>query len=88
MWDHYFLGYRDRSHVGPPAVTEGIVRGGMFEPLVVVDGKAVGMWKLRRRTGGFNVEVRPLTRLPARTTIEGEVADLSRFLQAEVSLGP
>ena len=88
MWDHYFLGYRDRSHVGSPRVTDGIVRGGMFEPLVAADGKAAGMWKLRRRTGGFNVEVRPLTRLPARSAIERETSDLGRFLGAEVSLGP
>jgi DNA glycosylase AlkZ-like len=87
MWDHYFLGYRDRTHVGPPAVTGGIVRGGMFEPLVVADGKAVGMWKLQRRAGGFDVEVRPLGRLPAKSAIQREVDDLSRFLGAEVSLG-
>ncbi len=87
MWDHYFLGYRDRSHVGPPAVTGGIVRGGMFEPLVVADGRAVGMWKLRRRTGGFEVDLRPLARLPARSALQREVEDLSRFLGAEVSLG-
>ncbi len=86
MWDHYFLGYRDRSHVGPPAVTEGIVRGGMFEPLVVADGKAVGMWKLRRRGGGFDVELRPLGRLPARSAIQRDIEDLRRFLDAEVTL--
>lgn len=87
MWDHYFLGYRDRSHVGSPAMTEGLVRGGMFEPLVVVDGRAAGMWKLRRRTGGFTVELRPLGRLPSRTALQREVEDLGRFLDAEVVLG-
>lgn len=86
MWDHYFLGYRDRSHVGPPIVTGGIVRGGMFEPLVVADGKAVGIWKLQRRRDGFSVAVRPLGRLPARAAIQREVADIARFLGAEVSL--
>jgi hypothetical protein len=59
----------------------------MFEPLVVADGRALGMWKLRRRGGGFEVEVRPLGRLPARSAIQREVADLGRFLGAEVSLG-
>jgi len=87
MWDHFFLGYRDRTHVGPPSAVGGASAGGMFNPLVVADGRVVATWRLNRRGGGFGVALEPLSRLPARSAIQREVADVGRFLGSEVTLG-
>lgn len=85
MWDHYYLGYRDRTHAGPAELAARLSRGGMFEPLVLADGKAVALWKLVRRGKGLEVRIDPLGRLPAGSAIQREVADIGRFLGAEVS---
>ena len=86
MWDHYFLGYKDRSHAGTPMVIGGASAGGIFNPLVVADGKASGVWRLAKRGTGFDLSVEPLDKLPSRQSIQQEVADVSRFLDAKVSL--
>ena len=85
MWDHYFLGYKDRSHVGPASVMEGVSAGGMFNPLVIADGEASGVWKLAKRGSGSALTLEPLGRLPSRAAIRSEVADVGRFLDADVS---
>ena len=85
MWDHYYLGYKDRTHVGPPSVMEGISAGGMFNPLVIADGKASGVWSLNRRGSGSALTLEPIGRLPSRAAIRAEVADVGRFLEADVS---
>jgi hypothetical protein len=87
MWDHYYLGYRDRTHVGPAELAARLSRGGMFEPLVLADGKAAGLWRMRRRSKALEVTIEPFGRLPARSAIEREVADIARFLGTHVTLG-
>ncbi|MGH2710433.1 MAG: winged helix DNA-binding domain-containing protein [Actinomycetota bacterium] len=84
MWDHYFLGYKDRSHAGTSKMTGGASAGGIFHPLVVADGKATGLWRLTRKGTGFNLSLEPLEGLPSRASITREVADLSRFLGQDV----
>jgi hypothetical protein len=86
MWDHYFLGYKDRTHAGTPMVIGGASAGGIFSPLVIADGKASGVWRLAKRGTGFDLSLEPLDKLPSRQAIQQEVADLSRFLDAKVAL--
>ena len=86
VFDHYYLGYRDRSHVVASERTARMSAGGVFFPFVAVDGKAVAQWRLRKRKDGFDVVVEPHGRLPARSAIEREVADIGRFLDADVAL--
>jgi hypothetical protein len=87
MWDHYFLGYKDRTHAGTPLLIGGVSAGGVFSPLVVADGKASGVWRLTKRGTGFDLTLEPLGRLPARSAIGKEIADIGRFLGSEVTLG-
>jgi len=46
-FDEYLLGYRDRRAVLDPAHATKVVPGsnGMFKPIIVVDGRVVGIWK-------------------------------------------
>jgi hypothetical protein len=85
-FDHYYLGYRDRSHVVTSAGAARMSRGGFFFNFVASDGGAVALWKLVRRKDGYEVVLEPFARLPARAAIEREVADVGRFLEADVSL--
>lgn len=85
-FDHYYLGYRDRSHVVTSTGAVRMSKGGFFFNFVAVDGGAVALWKLVRRKGGFDLRIEPFARLPARSAIQREVADIERFLGAEVSL--
>ncbi len=46
-FDEWILGYRDRSLVATPRMLEAMVPGsnGVFKPVVLVDGRAVGTWR-------------------------------------------
>ena len=86
-FDHYFLGYRDRSHVVASPGAARMSRGGWFFNFVADDGRGVAMWKLvRRKDDGFDLVLEPFARLPARSLIEREVADIGRFLGTSVNL--
>lgn len=88
MWDHYHLGYRDRSHVGSLDAAAKLSAGGVFSPLVVADGRAIGLWKLGRRGGGYEVELLPFGRMPAGIGpgLQREVEAVGRFLGSEVAV--
>lgn len=71
------LGWRSREAIlgdHEPAV----VRGGLFRPFALVDGKAVATWKL---TDG-DVAIAPFERLEPSVTaaLEADGADVVRFL--------
>lgn len=46
-FDEWILGYRHRSHTASPAMLRAMVPGGngVFKPVVLVDGRAVGTWR-------------------------------------------
>jgi Winged helix DNA-binding domain len=79
-FDPLLLGWASREAiVGDGA---GIVTSnGVFRPFVLVDGRAVGVWRLERR----DVVVEPFASTPARdlaAVLEAEAADVVRFLGA------
>ena len=77
-WDHYYLAYRDRSHVG---ASEEITSGGMFNPFVAVDGRAVARWKIQSRRDAIDIRIDRFgsARIPAKE-LAREVDDVARFL--------
>jgi len=88
-FDTYLLGYRSRSLAVPAALERRLQRGGgWLHPAVVVDGRAIGAWALRKTGSRSQVMVellRPGDRL-TRNGIETDVADLSRFLELDLSV--
>lgn len=52
-FDEYVLGYKDRDAVLDPAHAKKVVPGGngMFKPIIVVDGRVVGIWKRAFKKG-------------------------------------
>jgi len=88
-FDSYFLGYQNRDLAVPRQYAKRInTGGGLLHPAVVVDGRAVGTWKSKRRKSHLDVVVEafdPLTpeMLPG---LETEVTDLARFLEVQATL--
>ena len=88
-FDTYLLGYRSRDLAVPSALQKRLQRGGgWIHPAVVVDGRAIGSWQLRRtgRSGVVNIEALAQLSRGISAQIEDEVADIGRFL--DLSLRP
>ena len=82
-FDTYLLGYRGRELAVPPEHDRRIQAGGGFiNPAVLVDGRALGMWRQTNKKGRIVVTVEPFTAVPKRVwpELRAEVTDLGRFL--------
>ena len=88
-FDTALLGYRGRELlVDPEHARELFPGGGMILATVVVDGRAVGRWRLARRGRRANIEVAIWERLDRRTSalLEKEVADIGRYAAITATL--
>ncbi len=88
-FDAYVLGYRDRALLLAPEFARRVqAGGGWIHPTVVVDGRIAGTWKLRRVHTRASVLVEPFEPLRRARLgdLEAEVADVGRFVGAEVAL--
>ncbi|HEV3095822.1 MAG TPA: winged helix DNA-binding domain-containing protein [Candidatus Dormibacteraeota bacterium] len=87
-FDTYLLGYRSRDMAVPPALERRLQRGGGWRhPAVVVGGRAIGAWALRKTgtRGEILMEsLEPMTHA-IREGIAAEVADIGRFLGLDLS---
>ena len=88
-FDTFLLGYRHRGlHLAPRHARRVNAGGGMVRPVVLVDGRVEGSWRLVRRARKLEVVIQPFTAVPAkrRPELEDEVSDIGRYLQAPASL--
>ena len=88
-FDTYLLGYANRDLVVDTAFAKRVhPGGGIIHPVLLVDGQALGTWKTRRRKGYLEVLIEPFEHLrdELRPQLEGEVADVGRFLGEEAVL--
>jgi hypothetical protein len=85
-FDNYLVGYQDRAAILDPALHGLVYQGGMIRPTVLVDGGVVGTWALDRARDA--VTVTPFAPLSAgtRRSVDGEVADVGRFLGRDLTL--
>jgi len=87
-FDPLLLGYRDRDLVLDPAFAGRVQAGGGFiRPSVLIGGRVVGTWTLRRsRTATVTVE--PFAGVPrgVEDGLRSEVDDLARFLGEDAEL--
>jgi len=85
-FDTYLLGYRRRDLAVAPALQRRLQRGGgWLHPAVVVDGRAVAAWSLRKSGGRGRLQVERISRA-IRAGVEAEAADIGRFLDLPVTL--
>jgi hypothetical protein len=66
-FDEYFLGYADRSPVCEPEFADLVVpgRNGVFQPMLVLDGRVVGTWARSGTAARPRVELRWFRPMPA-----------------------
>jgi hypothetical protein len=61
MWDNVFLAYNDRGRTIPPDIRGDLIRNnGDVLPMILVDGRAVGVW----RTTGDGIEATAFLPVP------------------------
>ena len=85
-FDSYLLGHVDRRHLVADAHRQQVSRAqGWIAPVVLVDGRVLGVWRHARKGGMLAVEVTPLGRITRRVVsgIHAEADELRRFLGAE-----
>ncbi|HEU0002475.1 MAG TPA: winged helix DNA-binding domain-containing protein [Ktedonobacteraceae bacterium] len=88
-FDTYLLGYRSRGLVVSPQYAKRInAGGGMVSPTLIVDGRALGTWKLMRQKSRLDVVLEPFEELAAeiQSGLEAEVQDIARFLGVQARL--
>lgn len=87
-FDTYLLGYRRRDLAMPIPLQRRLQRGGgWLHPAVVINGRAVAAWGLRKsggRRGQVTVELFGPMSPAVRAGIEMEVDDIGRFLDLQL----
>ncbi len=88
-YDTYLLGYANRELAVAPQFAERInPGGGLIHQVVMVNGKARGIWSTRLARDHVEVIIEPFEPLDALvlSALEAEVASLGRFLGKETVL--
>ncbi len=88
-FDTYLLGYRGRDLVVAPEHARRIhPGGGLLHAALLVDGRAVGTWRIKRQRERLDVIVEPFDTLApdVHAGLAAEVADVGRFLECIATL--
>lgn len=89
-FDELLIGYRDRSWLLDPALQgQVITNNGIFRPLVVVDGRALGLWQRKVMKDRIVVDLQWLDRRPSVDVqvLEAALRRLERIWEMPVVLG-
>ncbi len=88
-FDTYLLGYKKRDLAVPPQHAKRInAGGGLLNPVLLVDGCAVGTWKSKQQKQRLEVILQPFDQLPPdlQPGLQAEITDLGRFLGVQATL--
>ncbi len=88
-FDTYLLGYQKRDLVVLPQHAKCInAGGGMLHPTFLLNGRAIGTWKIKRQKNHLDILLEPFNQLPPEVQpgLEAEVVDLARFLGTKTIL--
>jgi hypothetical protein len=91
-FDPYLLGHADKNHLVKNNCYKRVYRNqGWISPVVLLNGRIIGIWSYTRRGKQLSLEVEPFERFPKtiHAGIEEEAASLGDFLETawEVKLG-
>ena len=89
-FDQYVTGTRPREAFVPPDAMRRVYgQQGSVAPVLLVDGRVVGVWSHERRGDAIRVDVEPFQPLrpPVRKALAGEVDRLGAFLGGAPELG-
>jgi hypothetical protein len=88
-FDAYVMGFRPRDQLHDKRFADRIFRkGAWISPVILVEGRAVGVWGYQRGKRGIEVAVEPFLRLSQahRKRIKEEADRLGAFLDAPASV--
>jgi len=88
-YDEYVLGYKDRDDVLDPQFADRICPGnnGVFQPLIVIDGQIVGIWKRKLKTTSVDIELHPFTTLgDVQDAVLAEAERYGEFMGLSVNI--
>lgn len=86
-FDTFLMGYASRAFMVPGEFARRInAGGGIIHPVVLLNGRAAGTWKMQRKAHLLVIQVDPFKALPAWSLplIEQEIQDIQRFLALDV----
>ncbi len=87
-FDTYLLGYRGRDHVIDSKYASRLNGGGgMIRGIILVNGKAAGVWKPNRKGRSVAVSLDRFRKLPSEVerSIQAEIEDIERFVGGSAS---
>lgn len=82
-YDEITIGYADRSAAMDDAVARNPDSGGgIFKPVVMVKGKVVAAWRRTEKKDAVNIEIAPLSKMPAaaENSLEAAGTAYARFI--------
>ncbi|MDJ0752529.1 MAG: winged helix DNA-binding domain-containing protein [Ardenticatenaceae bacterium] len=82
-YDEYLLGYQDRRAVLADEDGQKVVPGknGVFQPLIVVDGRVVGIWKRKLKARSIDITFYPFAALgEVEEQVVAEAQTYGRFM--------
>jgi hypothetical protein len=86
LFDPYLLAHADKKHLVSPAQYKRVYRNqGWISPVILLDGKIIGVWSYARRAKRWALEVEPFKKFSkaVRARIEEEAVSLGNFLETE-----
>jgi hypothetical protein len=81
-FDTYILGHRNRKLIEDGTYTGQLKGGGILPPLVLVDGRITGTWRMNRKGRKLDIALEPFGEWDAevRRLAEAEMRDVERFV--------
>ncbi len=86
LFDPYLLAHADKNHLISSAHYKRVYRNqGWISPVILLDGKIIGVWSYTRRAKRWPLEIEPFEKFSKtiRAKIEEEAASLGNFLETE-----
>ena len=86
-FDALILGYSDRELLVSGRYQREVYHGGQTVPVILVDGRAAGVWRYARQGKTLKISLRPFEPFDQNTKslIDAEVEDVGRFFNLPVS---
>jgi hypothetical protein len=88
-FDPYLLAHAEKNHLLEDSHYHRVFRqAGWISPVILLDGKIVGLWSYTRSRNRLTVDIEPFTsfRKPVRVQIEHEAESLAHFLEATCAI--
>ncbi len=87
-FDTYLLGYQKRTEIVAPAFDKRVnAGGGIIHPVLLVDGRALGLWKTSRRARSLDLTLEPFEPLDPelKPALDQEVERLGQILGISIN---